>query len=83
MDAGEISPLHEIWDSTTLDMYGEERSMAGTWDYVQWGTLDKAPDFKNAEQDKEPVGRRGQMTGELADLRLEPLERRSVCRGLA
>ena len=45
---GDIS-TNEIWDSTTLDVHGEERSLAGAWEHLPWDSLDKVPDFAHAQ----------------------------------
>ena len=56
INAADVLPVgEETWDATTLDLHGEMKSLAGTWEYVPWDDLDKVPDFKNGQPAQVPI----------------------------
>ncbi len=53
--AQSLPPETENWDATTLDIYGEQKSLAGIWEYVPWEDLSKVPEFNDAQLVQVPV----------------------------
>lgn len=55
MSAEVLNTDTEIWDATTWDLHGEQKSLAGVWDYVPWDDLSTPPDFSDARAMPVPV----------------------------
>lgn len=53
----QFSPA-DFWDATSLDIRGENTSLAGEWDFVAWNSLDTIPSFDGAERDHVPRAQR-------------------------